>query len=738
MDVTDCIQQLPIELRYHIIDMMSEGQYCDQALAFMPAGYVTSRMERAYKPKDGIIHVKLSFSSTHTSEKISAFTTFLTRMDRDTQWRPSFTSSLHIPNLTVYVEQIPERRPEVILELIPSTLEAVNILKNKCINDSIFQLFNYRNIEGVVVTADEKEFITTTNLLKINHHLVTLDKTPKYVNEYQLAGEIAPKLSKLVPRDLINMIEGLSVQYIEHEGNNLLHMLLDQGCADLLEVIFYSGWWDRLKPCVSNMDKYKGYAASGLIYKLICKNVDIFMKYAYLDDLNRSLTPLCKACLCGDFTGVLKLFKKDDKCLFFACARGHLSIVKFLLNRGLDPTVVNAFGEDCLIIATKYGHYHVVELLRKRKVFDLTAVDKFGYTAMDYVGAIGDCKLLNLFPEITGRVLTVACKYNRVEFILKSMNHMNLNIEDRDGCLPLMHAVENGNVELIELLITEINKCNYQHRTCLHTVAKTGSLEVCKLLLPTTTESILNTQDFYSGDDQYRVVRGRDHGRRAWHFVEVKRALMKQFHAKLKHAGDVDVKQFGDIMSSAFGLAPTQEILDGFKKQRREIAARGILDMTPLNMAAYYDNSEVFEALLEAGADPTIPDNNGYYPAHFAAMRGNINIIRKLHETSDVALEVYNNEGNTPLDMAEINKNKEVVNYITFERYQAYPIEINGYLQQVRKKLGLPNLTTLRNEGYDVRQHLISTLRDLQIDINGTLHSLKSSPIRQPSDAGKR
>ncbi len=69
--------------------------------------------------------------------------------------------------------------------------------------------------------------------------------------------------------------------------------------------------------------------------------------------------------------------------LLFAAYRGHLDIVRLLVERGADLNAANGSGQTALMIAASLGHTAVVDYLLKRKA-DVSVRDKRGRTALDY------------------------------------------------------------------------------------------------------------------------------------------------------------------------------------------------------------------------------------------------------------------------------------------------------------------------------------------------------------------
>jgi hypothetical protein len=67
------------------------------------------------------------------------------------------------------------------------------------------------------------------------------------------------------------------------------------------------------------------------------------------------------------------------------------------------------------------------------------------------------------------------------------------------------------------------------------------------------------------GDLVY-LVRGKDAGRSAWHYVLIDRMKLPLFKQKLK-TGSLDVSEYGKILYSGWGENPPEEIVEEIKKQ---------------------------------------------------------------------------------------------------------------------------------------------------------------------------
>ena len=99
---------------------------------------------------------------------------------------------------------------------------------------------------------------------------------------------------------------------------------------------------------------------------------------------------------------------------------------------------------------------------------------------------------------------------------------------------------------------------------------------------------LISAPDRYNGVECTFLIRGRDNGRDAWHYVQVKRHLVPLFLKKSK-SGNIDVASYGTIILSGWGANPNRdqvdEIEDMFRQKRLDTVSPD--DQTPLHIAVF-------------------------------------------------------------------------------------------------------------------------------------------------------
>ena len=252
-----------------------------------------------------------------------------------------------------------------------------------------------------------------------------------------------------------------------------------------------------------------------------------------------------------------------------------------------------------------------------------------------------------------------ACFNNYMATHLLLDHGADANIKTIHGYSPLLGSVAQGNFNISQLLIEagcNVNLRSKSSKTPLYLAVEKNDKHVFKLLLKHNGDVGMA----YKQDPSQRIylVRGKDKGRPAWHYVFVERHLLGLF---LKHSngGSLDVADFGDVLKSGWGKNPPEDTIDNILKTRVDVL-KEILGETLLHAASRNNSVSIIDLLVKHGAwDVNARDAEGFTPLHEAVIHGNMQAVKKL-----VDLKADVNQAGAIVDMAHLNEEIEIEEYL--------------------------------------------------------------------------
>jgi len=156
--------------------------------------------------------------------------------------------------------------------------------------------------------------------------------------------------------------------------------------------------------------------------------------------------------------------------LHYACEYGHINIVKLLLkHHEININLLDNDGLSPLQIAASRRHGEIVKMLLQQNNIDInksiTHSCPFRITLLDFI-----------------------CLYNHIDILELLLQHkININQKRISGKTPLYIACEQGNENIVELLLQqeniEVNPIDKNGKTPLHIACSKGHESIVKLLL---------------------------------------------------------------------------------------------------------------------------------------------------------------------------------------------------------------------------------------------------------------
>ena len=259
-----------------------------------------------------------------------------------------------------------------------------------------------------------------------------------------------------------------------------------------------------------------------------------------------------------------------------------------------------------------------------------------------------------------------ACLSASGEFI-KTLTDLGADVNAErtdDKVVPLHLAASLNNYMAVDILSKhgcDINLRDNAGHTALYKAVRKKHKHIVKRLLESEADVNMKYKEIVS--ERIYLVRGKDRGKPAWHYVLVKKALLPLFLRRTK-GGNVNVADFGRVLKSGWGKYPPGDI-------RKSIGEMGSTfpdtqSRTVLHVASMSGSPEIVDLLVKYKADINAYDSDGFTPLYLAAMYGNIQVVKKLVETNaDLNLKV---DGKDAADLARMNEETEIEEYLKPKR----------------------------------------------------------------------
>ena len=233
--------------------------------------------------------------------------------------------------------------------------------------------------------------------------------------------------------------------------------------------------------------------------------------------------------------------------------------------------------------------------------------------------------------------------------------------QEVDG-MAALHVASCRSASITQCLIESgcnVNLPSTTGRTPLHLAVQNKQKHVVKMLLENDAD--VGKRDKQDRNDRVILVSGKDKGKPAWHFVDVKKTLTGLFYKRVK-SGSLDVAHFGTVLASGWGTDPPDSKREEIFKAD-SVNTVEIKDKTALHIACEIGDVAIMDLLVEHGADINALDADGFTPLQLAAIRGNMKVVKRLVELkADVNLTTA--DGKDAVDYAKMDEEVQIEEFL--------------------------------------------------------------------------
>ncbi|KAH1005942.1 hypothetical protein HUJ04_006838 [Dendroctonus ponderosae] len=363
---------------------------------------------------------------------------------------------------------------------------------------------------------------------------------------------------------------------------------------------------------------------------------------------------LHEAVIKNDTDGVRKILKEPVDInsrnnygrapIHWASARGNIDIMDMLLNAHCDIEARDKYGMQPLHMAAWHGHPRAVQLLIN----------------------LGACT--NAVTKAQYTLLTCAARNNRAEvidFLLDTLEDVQIDAVDGDGQTALFHAAANGHVSIVKRLIemgASLDRKNKENKSALHEACQGGHVEVTQMLL--AREAAMEARDNQENTPLHVAVQHQQN-----QIVQI----------LLDNGADPDSEnQKGNTPVHIAASLGSKGILNSLLQHGASLAVQNQSGNTALHMACQANEAETVEILINKGANLNCLNKRLQTPIHIAAEMGHTEIC-KLLLAAGADIEQREQGGRTPLYIAARGSFTAIVDMIIKTARLDYPgTEENG------------------------------------------------------------
>ena len=409
-----------------------------------------------------------------------------------------------------------------------------------------------------------------------------------------------------------------------------------------------------------------------------------------------------------DMGADIHLKTNDGKnCLHISALQGHLDLCKVLIDEHkFDVNIADNFGStalhcsaqcgsyevfsyfaemvtdiylkrndgiNCLHIAASQGHSNLCKVLIDKHKFDVNMADNLGWTALHCSAQSGSYELVTYFADMGPDIylkrndviksLHMGTHNGHLKFckMLLNKTKFDVNMNGSGGRTISLFFSPDGSYELVTYYVymgTNIHLKANDGVNCLHIAARSGHLNLCKMLIDKHKFDVSMADNFGCTALHYSVYSG------SYEIVTYFADLGPDIHLKTN-----DGRNCLHIAALEGHLKLCKYFVE---IHNFDANIKDNLGWAALHFSAESGSYEAVTYFADMGADIHLKTNDGRNCLHIAALEGHLKLCKYFVESHNFDVNMKDNEGWTSLHTSAKNGSFDVFSYIFGKRSEIY------------------------------------------------------------------
>ncbi|XP_046562227.1 putative ankyrin repeat protein RF_0381 [Haliotis rubra] len=354
--------------------------------------------------------------------------------------------------------------------------------------------------------------------------------------------------------------------------------------------------------------------------------------------------------------------------VMIAAEKAHIDMFGFLVRKGADLSVVDAESNTVLHLACEGGNLDIIETVLVQDTVDINSLGGQDRTPAMKAALKGHKHVLDLLVRkgadlshvdfLHNTILHLACEGGNLDIVkhILTQNTVNINSLGENDWTPAMKAANKGHKDVFNLIVKEgadLSLVDKEGDSILHAACEGGNVEIVTYILKQSSVDI-NLR----GEHMFTPV-----------MVAAYKGHKDVFNVLAGENADLlirDRNQNSILHRACKGgnMEIIKSILTNYSMDVNDIGFEGL---TPVMLAASEGRKDMFDLLLQNGADLTQEDDNRYNILHMACQGGNMDLVKYVLAQNIVKINSRSDDGSSPAMEAVYARHAEVLKLLVSE-----------------------------------------------------------------------